>query len=217
MKINKSKQIVLLSIILCIMLILYAGQCRNAEIAETSRAEINIESVTPASMNPIDVNKIILVDDESTVTTEEEKTEVVILTEPVTEEVLTQNYSDYSDLEYLSAIIYAEAGNQCYAGQVAVGIVVMNRVRSGSFPNTVKEVLYQSGQFTPASSGSLNRALNMYRNGELPGSCIDAATAALNGVTIVEYNEQVYEMNDYLFFGRYRENCRLQIQDHQFS
>ena len=50
----------------------------------------------------------------------------------------------------LAALIYCEAGNQPYEGQVAVGAVVMNRVRSGSYPNTISEVIYQSGQFGPA-------------------------------------------------------------------
>ena len=54
------------------------------------------------------------------------------------------------DQELLAALIFCEAGNQPYEGQVAVGAVVMNRVRSGSFPNTITEVIYQSGQITPA-------------------------------------------------------------------
>ncbi len=53
----------------------------------------------------------------------------------------------------LAALIYCEAGNQPYEGQVAVGAVVMNRVRSGSYPNTISEVIYQSGQFGPAMTG----------------------------------------------------------------
>ena len=64
-----------------------------------------------------------------------------------------------SDLELLAALIYCEAGNQPYEGQVAVGAVVMNRVNSGSFPGTIKDVIYQSGQFTPAYSGALASAL----------------------------------------------------------
>ena len=59
--------------------------------------------------------------------------------------------------ELLAALIYCEAGNQPYEGQVAVGAVVMNRVRSGSYPNTISEVIYQSGQFGPAMTGWLIR------------------------------------------------------------
>ena len=61
--------------------------------------------------------------------------------------------------ELLAALIYCEAGNQPYEGQVAVGAVVMNRVRSGSYPNTISEVIYQSGQFGPAMTGWLDTVL----------------------------------------------------------
>lgn len=61
--------------------------------------------------------------------------------------------------ELLAALIYCEAGNQPYEGQVAVGAVVMNRVRSGSYPNTISEVIYQSGQFGPAMTGWLDSVL----------------------------------------------------------
>lgn len=82
-----------------------------------------------------------------------------------------------SDLDLMAAIIYCEAGNQSYEGMVAVGAVVMNRVASSSFPNSVSEVIYQSGQFTPAYSGALSSAL---ANG-VPSACYDAASAALAG------------------------------------
>lgn len=82
-----------------------------------------------------------------------------------------------SDLNLLAALIYCEAGSTSYDGMVAVGAVVMNRVASGSFPSTIYDVIYQSGQFTPASSGALASAL---ANG-VPSSCYTAAQAALNG------------------------------------
>ena len=58
--------------------------------------------------------------------------------------------------ELLAALIFCEAGNQPYEGQVAVGAVVMNRVNSGQFPDTITDVIYQSGQFTPAMTGWLD-------------------------------------------------------------
>ena len=136
---------------------------------------------------------------------------------PTTEATMEQVSPQYSDLKYLAAIVYCESGNQCMAGQQAVAIVVMNRVRSGNFPNDIYSVLYQSGQFTPASSGSLNKGLSMYDNGTLPQSCIDAANYALAGNTSVTYNDETRDISDYYFFGRYRNNCRWQIQDHQFE
>lgn len=97
---------------------------------------------------------------------------------PETEAPSTEASSSGSDTtSLLAALIYCEAGNQSYEGMVAVGAVVMNRVYSSSFPNSVSEVIYQSGQFTPAYSGALDSAL---ANG-VPSTCYDAAVAALNG------------------------------------
>ena len=64
---------------------------------------------------------------------------------------------DEEDLRLLSSIIFAEAGNQCYAGKLGVGIVVMNRVKSEDFPNTIKEVIYQPHQFTSIHNGRINK------------------------------------------------------------
>lgn len=77
----------------------------------------------------------------------------------------------------LAALIYCEAGNQSYDGMAAVGSVVMNRVMDENFPDTVSDVIYQSGQFSPADNGELESALE---NG-VPEECYDAAVAALSG------------------------------------
>ncbi len=63
--------------------------------------------------------------------------------------------SNYQEL--MASIIFCEAGNQPYEGQVAVGAVIMNRVRSSAYPNNIEDVIYQSGQFGPASTGWLDR------------------------------------------------------------
>lgn len=78
----------------------------------------------------------------------------------------------------LAAIIQCEAGNECYEGQVAVGAVVMNRVRSSRYPNTISEVIYAPKQFSPVASGLLASVL---ANGPKE-SCIQAAQEAVNGV-----------------------------------
>lgn len=80
--------------------------------------------------------------------------------------------------ELLAALIFCEAGNQPYDGQVAVGAVVMNRVRSGSFPDTITDVIYQSGQFTPAMTGWLDSVL---ASGGYTDSAMQAAEDALAG------------------------------------
>jgi spore germination cell wall hydrolase CwlJ-like protein len=83
------------------------------------------------------------------------------------------------DVTILAAIIQHEAGNEIYQGQVAVGSVVMNRVRSSRFPNTVRGVIFQSGQFTNA------QALDQVIARGLKQSCINAAQEALNGSDVV--------------------------------
>lgn len=86
------------------------------------------------------------------------------------------------DTRLLAALIYCEAGNETYNGQLAVGAVVMNRVRSGAYPNTISGVIFASGQFTPALNGKVAR---VYTSGNIPDSCYQAATASINGETNV--------------------------------
>ena len=82
-----------------------------------------------------------------------------------------------SDVELLAALIQCEAGGESYEGQLAVGAVVMNRVRSGAYPSTVSGVIYASGQFTPALNGKVAARV---ANG-IKASCIQAAQAAIAG------------------------------------
>lgn len=83
-----------------------------------------------------------------------------------------------SDRYLMANIIFCEAGNQPFEGQVAVGAVIMNRVRSGVCPNTISGVVYQKGQFEPVSTGRL--ALALARN-DATESCYKAADAAMAG------------------------------------
>ena len=89
--------------------------------------------------------------------------------------------ADADELRRLGALIYCEAGNQSYEGMVGVGAVVMNRVRSGAYPNTIHAVIYASGQFTPAMTGTVARVYE----GNVPDLCLQAAQAAINGETTV--------------------------------
>ena len=77
----------------------------------------------------------------------------------------------------LAALIQCEAGGEKYEGQVAVGAVVLNRMRSSRYPNSIAEVIYSPGQFTPAGNGKVDRVL---ANGPRE-TCIKAAQEALNG------------------------------------
>lgn len=68
--------------------------------------------------------------------------------------------SNSTNLNLLSRLIYGEARGEPYSGQVAVAAVVLNRVRSSSFPNTVSGVIYQSGAFDVVSDGQINMTPN---------------------------------------------------------
>ncbi len=69
------------------------------------------------------------------------------------------SYSD-SDINLLTKLIYGEARGESYVGQVAVGAVVMNRIKSSSFPNTMSGVIYQKYAFTAVSDGQINLTPN---------------------------------------------------------
>lgn len=133
------------------------------------------------------------------------------------EQQLEDSKISASDLRYMSAIIWAEAGNQCEAGQQAVGIVVMNRVASETYKDTVYDVINEPYQFSPVKNGSFAKALNYYDSGEMPECVIDAAKYALHGNTTVNYNDTTYDLDGYLCFSRYVKNAKLTIQDHMFK
>lgn len=97
-----------------------------------------------------------------------------------TETSTVQNASvsaSYDDVTLLAALIQCEAGSEPYEGQLAVGAVVMNRLRSGAYPSSISGVIYQSGQFPPAGQGMV---ASIAANGP-KGSCVQAAQQALGG------------------------------------
>lgn len=105
------------------------------------------------------------------------------------------------ELKLLANIIYCEAGSESYVGKVAVGNVIMNRVKSASQPNTITEVVYAKGQFSPVRNGSLQRALS---SDKADATCYQAAIEALAGAQPV---------GDKLFFRR-NNGCSGQVIGH---
>ena len=108
-------------------------------------------------------------------------------------------HEDFTNIDYevqegeaylLAAIIQCEAEIEPYVGKIAVGNVVMNRVKSSHFPNTITGVIYQNGQFSPVASGRLAYRLEAGVNEE----CARAAYEVLNGKHVI----------DALFFRTYR-------------
>ena len=95
------------------------------------------------------------------------------------------NYTS-SDVNLLARLITAEAGGTSYNDQVSVGAVVLNRVKSNLFPNSIHAVIYQNSQFTPITNGSINKTAQT--------SAIKAAHAALSGNDPT--NKALYFHND---------------------
>lgn len=81
--------------------------------------------------------------------------------------------SNTSDVNLLGRLIYGEARGEPYTGQVAVGAVILNRVKSSSFPNTIAGVIYQPGAFDAVSDGQINMTPN--------STAKKAAQDAING------------------------------------
>ena len=108
------------------------------------------------------------------------------------------------ELKLLANIIYCEAGSESYVGKVAVGNVIMNRVKSASQPNTITEVVYAKGQFSPVRNGSLQRALS---SDKADAACYQAAIEALVGAQPV---------GDKLFFRRNNGRSGQVIGHHVF-
>lgn len=97
---------------------------------------------------------------------------------PLAAEIVEDSY----EVKLLAALIQCEAGGECYEGQLAVGAVVMNRVADPRFPETIAEVIYQPGQFTPVKHGKVDRVLE---SGNIYESCLEAAREAVSGASNV--------------------------------
>lgn len=131
--------------------------------------------------------------------------------------IKVKNNYNKAELRLMSSIIFSEAGSECFAGKKAVGIVIMNRIKSKSFPSSLSGVIYQPYQFGPVRNGSLSRSLSLYDSGKLNKDCIKAAKLTLNGDKKVKYRNRTIDMSSYLFFSGYVSGARLSIQNHQFK
>lgn len=88
---------------------------------------------------------------------------------------LAKNSSSTSDVQLMARAINGEARGEPYEGQVAVGAVILNRVKSSSFPNTISGVIYQSGAFTAVADGQINVPI------AAGSTVVKAAQDAMNG------------------------------------
>ena len=118
---------------------------------------------------------------------QEEKNKVESLKEntPTKDKTTNEGATAYNatDLEMMMAVIYCEAGYESYEGKVALANVILNRVRDKRFPNTIRGVLYQKGQFTVVKTAKYKKALATYKtsNNKYMKESMKAAKAALAG------------------------------------
>lgn len=170
----------------------------EVEIKETAKVEktAKVSTKTTTETKTTETKTAETKSSKTTKTTQATKTAKT--TKTTVKKTVVKKYTN-SELRLLSALIYSEAGNQSYKGKLAVGNVVLNRVKSSAFShaNTVKEVIYDKKwgiQFSVIKKGSsgtspISRALNLYDNrSNTSGAakenmleCIKAAKAALNG------------------------------------
>ena len=139
----------------------------------------------------------------------------------IAEDIKASEKNDEKALRLLAAIVYCEAGGQCYAGRLAVAAVVMNRVESDGYPNTIKGVLWQPYQFGPIRQGKMARELKYYDQGlykypERKGS-LQAAKDILAGIYTVEYNGQTVDLKKYHNFNGHLSDAKIRISGHDFA
>lgn len=111
-----------------------------------------------------------------------------------------------SELEWLAATIQAEAGGESYTGKLAVGSVIMNRVKSSAFPNDIKSVITQNMQFASYRSGKVELIIANGPN----STCVSAAQEVLNGARVgdylffmTKYYADYYGIADYTMIGNH--------------
>ncbi len=114
--------------------------------------------------------------------------------------------ADASELEWLAATIQAEAGGESYTGKLAVGSVIMNRVKSSAFPNNITAVITQNMQFASYRSGKVELIIANGPN----STCIQAAQEVLDGARVgdylffmTKYYADYYRISEYTMIGNH--------------
>lgn len=199
--------------------------------ADPSVTTDNQDATTTSQSITADSQEVTAEAEEATIEDEKADSEAVTATTEVkeskpvkkakTEKKVAEVKYTKSELRLLSALVFCEAQSESYNGKLAVAIVVMNRVRSNLFPDTLKGVIYQKYQFSPARNGSLKRALAEYDNGKFTSSlekdCIKAAKAALSGEKSITVKGKEKNFSKYLYFSGWLKGHTFELQNHQFK
>ena len=154
----------------------------NKESEDSYNAEYEAELATEPAESEDSYNEE--VGNEILEETAESQTKADTMTESEIEKensiFVSSSYSE-SDYELLCEITYAEAGNQTEEQQVAAAATILNRVESDSFPNTIKEVIMQKGQFASTRNGHIYACGKTVDFSKVPDMTKEAARRALNG------------------------------------
>ena len=202
----------------------FEKRTQEAEDAVTEQEQITTEK----DANPEDTAKEATNQQEENDNAEVAKEEKSTKTNETSVKEEKKKTTDEADIKYtkaelrlLSSLIYCEARGESYNGKLAVGIVVMNRVRSSRFPDTVKGVIYQSYQFSPVRNGTLKKALSEYDKGNFTSDmeleCIKAAKAALSGTQSIKVKGETKNFSKYLFFSGRLKDYTYKLGNHQFK
>jgi spore germination cell wall hydrolase CwlJ-like protein len=165
----------------------------------------------------------LLIDFKKAISTEEEKELLRLEAEERAKKETEVKYEESvsysnSDLELLACLVHSEAGTQSYEGKLAVANVVLNRVASSKYPDSIKAVIYQSGQFSVAASGSLAKQLGNYDNYSSTSQklSIKAAKAALSGANNIGTRLYFHSYKAALKKGYDNKSSSVKLGDHLF-
>ncbi|MHB8127453.1 MAG: SH3 domain-containing protein [Mobilitalea sp.] len=122
------------------------------------------------------------------------------------------------DIKLLACLVHSEAGTQSYEGKLAVANIVLNRVKSSKYANTIKGVIYQSGQFSVAASGSLAKQLANFNNYSSNSQqlSIKAAKAALEGANNIGSRLYFHTYKSAVSKGYDEKSTSVKLGDHLF-
>lgn len=136
----------------------FASEVKQGDTMNKIAQQNNMTLSELASLNPQvkDLNKIYVGQNINTSKNETQTVNSNVNNNVNTNVNVNSNVSS-SDMDLMARLVRAEAESEPYAGKVAVAYVILNRVASSQFPNTVHDVIYQSGQFSPVSNGEINK------------------------------------------------------------
>ena len=127
---------------------------------------------------------------------------------------------DYTEeeLKLLACLVHSEAGDQSYEGKLAVANIVLNRVKSSIYPDTIKDVIYQPGQFSVVKIGSLSKQLDNYESYSTKSQLltIKAAKAALQGANNIGNRLYFHTYKLAVKKGYNQKKNAVKIEDHLF-